>query len=168
VGDFRTFANLRALQIKALVAALRWLFVTSSLVAGSVNSPTFASALRFTRVTSLTPKGRVIVNLGGEGEVAGVINQNLKVILDDGFVVSRGTGESLADLQKAGHTFVVSQNEFLPFASNSVDEVITNGVPLAQKGEGFLGPGIQPSEVQRILQSGGKWIDNGKTIYIKP
>ena len=53
----------------------------------------------------------------------------------------------------------------LPFADDSVHQVITNNVPVDQTT--FLGPGIQSSEIERILERGGAWLDNGSTRMTK-
>jgi hypothetical protein len=42
--------------------------------------------------------------------------------------------------------------------SSSVDEVITNGVPVDTNT--FLGADVQSSEIKRILKIGGRWIHN--------
>lgn len=107
----------------------------------------------------------ISVNLGGEGEIPGVINQNLPAVLQDGWR-SSAAGRTLTDLQAEGHQFVISQNTALPFGNNSVRTVFSNNTPIG--GQFFLGPGIQASQVQRILQSGGQWIHNGQVIFTKP
>src|ERR1700730_4140420 len=94
------------------------------------------------------------VNLGGEGEVPGVINQQGPWVLDPAWRSSR-RGNSLPELQAQGHQFVISSNVRLPFGTASVDEVITNDVPIDVTTQ--LGPGVQTSEVWRILKSGGRW-----------
>jgi len=103
----------------------------------------------------------LVVNLGGEGEVGGAINQNLPVILDPGWA-SSASGQSLSDLQAAGNQFVVSSNTELPFATGSVQTVITNSVPVDF--DSFLGPGVQSSEVWRILSDEGVWLNNGVPV----
>lgn len=103
----------------------------------------------------------VVVNLGGEGEVAGALNVQGEWILDAAWQSSRG-GKSLSELQAAGHDFVVAENTALPFANQSVDKVITNSVPIDHST--WLGPGVQSSEVWRILKEGGTWINNGKVV----
>ena len=49
---------------------------------------------------------------------------------------------------------------------DSVDEVITNWVPIDRRTH--LGPGVQSSEVWRILKHGGKWVRNGRVYQTKP
>ncbi|HEX3659210.1 MAG TPA: RHS repeat-associated core domain-containing protein, partial [Pirellulales bacterium] len=143
-----------------------------------MSAPTFALGLAYSNGYSYyqspltvsaptgpqTASGTLIVNLGGEGEVPGAINQNLKSILDPTWLSSRGAG-NLAQLQQQGAQFVISSNAQLPFATNSVPGVITNSVPVNINN--YLGPGIQSSEVQRILAPGSTWIHNGVIQYYK-
>jgi ubiquinone/menaquinone biosynthesis C-methylase UbiE len=105
------------------------------------------------------------VNLGGEGEEPGVINQQGPWALDPAWRSSR-EGKTLAELQAEGHQFVIADNTQLPFADDSVDEVITNSVPIDRTTQ--LGPGVQSTEVQRILKPGGSWAHDGVTRYTKP
>jgi RHS repeat-associated protein len=103
----------------------------------------------------------IAVNLGGEGEVAGAINVQGPWALDLNFASSR-TGQSLAELQAGGHQFVVASNTSLPFADQSVSTVITNNTPI--DANTWLGPGVQSSEVNRILLGDGQWINNGSVV----
>ncbi len=61
---------------------------------------------------------------------------------------------------------MIAANTHLPFAANSIEEVITNSVPLDRVTH--LGPGVPSSEIWRILMSGGRWIHNGRVSYTKP
>jgi hypothetical protein len=97
--------------------------------------------------------------------VPGVINQQGPWVLNPAWRSSRD-GKTLADLLAQGHTFLIADNRTLPFASDSVDEVITNAVPIDQTT--YLGPGVQSSEVVRILKPGGNWIHDGAIVYTKP
>lgn len=47
-----------------------------------------------------------------------------------------------------------------------MDLVITNSVPIDIPGLG--GPGVQSSEIRRILRTGGQWIHDGQLTYTKP
>lgn len=105
------------------------------------------------------------VNLGGEGEVPGVLNQQGPWVLNSAWRSSR-EGKTLQELRAKGHRFVIAANTHLPFAADSVDEVITNWVPIDRVTH--LGPGVQSTEVWRILKSGGQWIRNGRVSYTKP
>src|SRR5947209_17810814 len=105
------------------------------------------------------------VNLGGEGEVPGVWNQQGPWVLDSGWRSSRH-GKTLVQLRREGHVFVISSNLRLPFASGSVEVVITNGVPVDITTH--LGPGVQSSEISRILRSRGYWLHNRKKRFTKP
>ena len=106
------------------------------------------------------------VNLGGEGEVPGVINQQGPwVVLDPNWFSSRA-GRPFAALVADGHVFLIAPNDALPFPDGSVDEVITNSVPLDTVTP--LGPGVQSSEIRRILKPGGCWIMDTQLKYVKP
>lgn len=107
------------------------------------------------------------INLGGEGEVPGVLNQQPPfALLPTWFSWSQG-GKTLKELQADGHQFIIADNANLPFANGSVDEVITNNVPLDTDVPGF-GPGVQSREIRRILKSGGRWVHNGQVRYVQP
>ena len=104
------------------------------------------------------------INLAGEGEVAGIANQNLRVILDPAWRTS-AEGLTLSELRALPSTrgIVISTNEALPFRSDFFRTVFANSAPVG--GTTVLGPGIQLSEVARILRSGGRFIYNGR-VYI--
>jgi hypothetical protein len=104
----------------------------------------------------------VIVNLGGEGEIPGAINQNIATILKPDWA-SSASGTPLVQLQEYGNVFVVSSNTNLPFATGSVDVVITNYVPIDTTT--FMGPGIQSSQIDSILKPDGIWIHNGQIQF---
>lgn len=107
------------------------------------------------------------INLGGEGEVSGFLNQQGRwIILMSGWRSSR-TGQSFADLVQAGHDFLLADNLRLPLPDDVVDEVFTNNIPPVDSAT-WLGPTVQSSEIRRILKSGGRWFHNGTVRYIKP
>jgi hypothetical protein len=105
------------------------------------------------------------INLGGEGEVAGVVNQQRPAALSATWGACL-TGDTLEQLAGQGHDFLICPNTRLPINDDSVDEVITNSVPIDVV---ILGePGIQSSEVYRILAPGGRWVHDGNVRYTKP
>lgn len=107
------------------------------------------------------------INLGGEGEIAGVLNQQGRwSVLLSGWRSSQ-TGETLVDLVRAGHDFLIADNIRLPLPDDIADQVITNNIPPVDSVT-WLGPAVQSSEIRRILKSGGKWIHNGVLRYTKP
>jgi hypothetical protein len=112
-------------------------------------------------------KGRPIttINLGGEGEVPNVVNQQRPAALSSSWG-SWLAGETLEQLALKGHDFLISENTSLPFNDDSVDLVITNSVPIDIVSLGQ--PGVQSSEIRRILVSGGQWVHDGKVRFIKP
>jgi hypothetical protein len=105
------------------------------------------------------------VNLGGEGEVPGVINQQGRWILHPSWRSCRD-GKTLGELQAEGHRFVISDNRRLPFPTGSIAEVITNSVPIDINTH--LGPGVQSREIRRILGPGGRWADNRVVRLVVP
>ena len=106
-----------------------------------------------------------VINLGGEGEVPGVINQQRPATLSPtwGSCVAGVTVEQLA-LQ--GHNFLICPNTPLSINDDSVDRAITNSVPIDTVSLGQ--PGIQSSEICRILVTGGEWVHDGAVRYTKP
>ncbi|MCI0703426.1 MAG: class I SAM-dependent methyltransferase [Planctomycetia bacterium] len=106
-----------------------------------------------------------VINLGGEGEIADVINQQGPWALDPNWRSSR-QGKTLQELVKDGHDFLIAPNDRLPLPDNSVDRVYTDSVPIDVTT--WLGPGVQSSEIRRILKSGGEWIRDGTLYYTKP
>jgi hypothetical protein len=106
------------------------------------------------------------INLGGEGEVPGVFNQQGRwVVLDPIWRSSRG-GLTFRDLVAAGHEFLIADNVQLPLPDESFDEVITAGVPI--DAVTLWGPGVQTSEVLRILKRGGVWTHDTRIRLVKP
>lgn len=105
------------------------------------------------------------VNLGGEGEIDGVINQQGKWVLAAEWTSSQ-LNLSLQQLCNQGHRFVMSDNRFLPFSDESIDEVFTNSVPV-DGNDTWLGPPVQSSEVRRILRPGGHWFLNDVLVFTK-
>jgi hypothetical protein len=107
------------------------------------------------------------INLGGEGEVPGVLNQQARWIVSITGWRSSQTGETFEDLVRAGHDFLIADNTSLPLPEECVDEVVTNNIPPVDSVT-WLGPTVQSSEIRRILKRGGRWVHNGIARYIKP
>lgn len=112
----------------------------------------------------MKPKSMVI-NLGGEGEVPGVINQQGAWVIDDPNWRS-AFGLSFAELVATGHVFLICPNDSLPFPDNAIDQVLTNNVPIDRVTP--LGMGVQSSEIYRILKSGGTWFLDRQLHYTQP
>ena len=106
----------------------------------------------------------VVVNLGGEGEVPGAINQQPPNSLLPGWGASRIEvgGKPLVELRSLGQPYVVAENTALPFPNASIDQVITNSVPIDVNMT--MGPGVQSSEVWRVLKPAGTWLNNGQLV----
>jgi len=107
----------------------------------------------------------VSVNLGGEGEYPDCINQQGPWVLFPSWRAVDGK-RTLNDLRAAGHHIVISSNLRLPFADNSVDIVYTRDVPIDRVA--LHGPGVQSSEIRRILKPGGYWMKDDAVEYVKP
>ena len=105
------------------------------------------------------------INLGGEGEVAGVVNQQRPAALSSTWA-SCGAGDTIEQLALNGHDFLICRNTSLPINNDSVDRVITNSVPIDMVSLGQ--PGVQSSEIRRILTSGGQWVHDGNVRFTKP
>jgi RHS repeat-associated protein len=139
------------------------------LIGGSTIT-TLGSAGAFGAANQLIGAGTRI-NIGGEGEIAGAINVNLPHIFSPGWG-SSASGASLSQLQNQGAQFVIASNNALPFANQSVATVYTNNVPVfGQVVTGqtipysnYVGVTVQPSEIWRVLQPGGAWINNGSIM----
>lgn len=99
-----------------------------------------------------------VVNLGGEGEVAGALNQQGPWALNPNWRSSRD-GKPLAQLVAEGHAFLICPNDAVALSDGIVDEVHTLSVPIDRTT--WLGLGVQSAEIRRILKSGGNWYDNG-------
>jgi hypothetical protein len=108
---------------------------------------------------------QLTINLGGEGEIPGVINQQGPWALGPAWRSSRD-GKTLQELVADGHNFLICPNDPLPFPDNSVDRVYTESVPIDKTT--WLGVGVQSTEIRRILKPGGEWIDNGVVAWTKP
>lgn len=108
------------------------------------------------------------INLGGEGEIPGVVNQQPPWALLPGWrsTTINNRGKTINELEGEGHQFVIAPNEAIPFADESVDVVYTNGVPIDIVT--WRGPGVQTTEIQRILKPGGIWIRSRRLWYRKP
>lgn len=108
------------------------------------------------------------VNLGGEGEIPNVLNQQPPWALNPGWrsTTLGNPGKTIRELEAEGHQFIIAPNDQLPFADESFDAVYTNSVPVDRATH--LGPGVQSSEIKRILTVGGIWIKNRRIWYCKP
>ena len=106
----------------------------------------------------------ICLNLGGEGEEKDAINQQPEWVatpsiwptITPAFAQQIGQGEAV----------LFCKNMQLPFPDASVDRIFTNSVPIDQRT--WLGPGVQSSEVHRVLRKGGEWLVNGVLVYRKP
>jgi hypothetical protein len=106
-----------------------------------------------------------VINLGGEGEIPGVLNQQRPFALSSNWLsVSQQT---IARLVAAGHTFLICPNDAIALPDGCVDEVVTNSVPVDTT-HPFYGPGVQTSEVKRILKPGGRRVRDGVIFLTKP
>jgi hypothetical protein len=116
------------------------------------------------RSGKLAPPVYFRLNLGGEGEEPDVINQQPEWVTSSAHW--KTMGPRLTKFIAAGEAFLFCRNTELPFPNSSVDSVFSNSVPIDTTT--WLGPGVQSSEVRRVLRSGGEWQDNGIVVYRKP
>jgi hypothetical protein len=106
-----------------------------------------------------------VVNLGGEGEIPRVLNQQRAAVLSGNWA-SCHRGETLQQLGHAKHNFLICDNASLAIQDSSVRAVITNNVPLDKDVLGEAG--ISTREIERILIAGGRWIHNSRVVFTKP
>jgi len=106
------------------------------------------------------------VNLGGEGEVPGALNQQEPAALRPGWRSVQPGRPTLYRLALRGVAVVICFNTMLTFPDDSIDEVYTNSVPIDIIT--FRGPGVQSSEILRVLKSRGRWYHNQQLIFLKP
>jgi ubiquinone/menaquinone biosynthesis C-methylase UbiE len=97
--------------------------------------------------------------------VPDVLNQQPRGVVRSTWL-SSVTGKSFVDLIGDGLDILVCDNTALPFPDDTFDDVITNAVPVDTVS--VLGPGVQTSEVQRILKPGGRWVHDGVVVWTKP
>lgn len=92
------------------------------------------------------------LNLGGEGEVPGCIQVNLRHVLDAGdrFIASRnGDPIGIKGILKGG-PLVICDSDQLPFLPEVFDEIYANGVPIDT--HTWLGPGYSSKEICRVCR----------------
>ena len=106
------------------------------------------------------------INLGGEGEIPNVINQQPLWVESKPNWRSSRHGLTINELKVDGHRFEFCSNDHLSFADNSVSIVYTNHVRIG--GKSHLGPWVPESEIWRILANGGLWYHNGILKWVKP
>jgi hypothetical protein len=75
-------------------------------------------------------------------------------------------GLTLEQLATQGNDFLICPNMALPISDDSIDLVVTNSVPIDVML--FGEPGVQASEIHRILAASGQWIHDGTIRYTKP
>jgi hypothetical protein len=113
----------------------------------------------------MRPASPYRVNLGGEGEVPGALNQQGPWVIQAGWSSSAG-GHTLGQLLAMGHEFLICDNLTIPLPDGCADEVVTSSVPVDVST--WMGPGVQSSEIRRILKVGGIWTRDGIRHYTKP
>ena len=110
------------------------------------------------------------INLGGEGELPGVRNQQPEWVPTDPNWRSQ-RNEPWAQFAARVPDVDYVPNYPLTYPDDSFDVVYTNSVPIDRPGVRRR-PGLQSSEIERILKPGGRWVNtdaNGQvTIWVKP
>lgn len=105
------------------------------------------------------------INLGGEGEIPSVVNQQGPWVVTDPRWRSSRDGKTFAVLVSEGLSFLICPNSEIALPNGSVNVVHTNGVPVDRTST--YGPGVQSSEIRRILKPGGEWHHDGELIWTK-
>ena len=106
-----------------------------------------------------------VVNLGGEGEVPGVLNQQDGVCVERYWHVAR-TRETFAEAVRRGLPFLICPNDALTLPDGCADAVVSSDVPIGKTGLGRSG--IVKAEVIRILKPGGTWTHDKRVRFRKP
>ena len=109
-----------------------------------------------------------IVNLGGEGEESGALNQQPGTRFSRDRQVVRNPDRTFGDQVDSGHDFLLCLNTCVSLPDGCADCILTNGVPVYPHNETvsqtFLGPVVMQSEIARLLKSDGVWLDNGDPV----
>lgn len=105
---------------------------------------------------------QLFLNLGGEGEIPGVLNQQPEWAAA-GVSVYR---VPFANLIASGDAFLFCSNLNIALPNGSVDRIDTNNVRI--DAVTWRGSGVQSSEIVRLLRSGGRWFNNGALAFTKP
>ena len=107
----------------------------------------------------------ITLNLGGEGEIPYVLNQQPKWVETDFYWKSSRNGKTISELVADGLKFVFCSNDQLCFPDESVNVIYTNSVKIG--GHSYLGPWVPESEIRRILANGGLWYHDGILKWVK-
>jgi hypothetical protein len=105
------------------------------------------------------------INLGGENEIAEILNQQPPWAIRSRWRTCRGLPRTLKDCVTQGMLLLICPNESLALPDECVDEVTTNSVPIDVTT--WLGPGVQSAEIKRILKRGGQWLNNDQLVFTK-
>lgn len=106
------------------------------------------------------------INLGGEGEIPDMLNQQGRWVLRRSWRSCRRS-KTLKQRAEDGHDFLLCDNTHLSLPDGCCDVVYTKDLPGCDKIT-YLEPTVQTTEVLRILKSGGRWIENDEVRYVKP
>lgn len=106
------------------------------------------------------------INLGGEGEVPGVRNQQPDWVPFDPHWRSQLNEPWPVFATRVPDVDYVP-NDPLPYPDNTFDVVYTNSVPIDRPGPKGR-PGLKRTEIERILKPGGQWVRDGVVECTKP
>ena len=94
------------------------------------------------------------MNLGGELEVPGaIIVQHARI----GGSLELAQEVAVDVARQSGNAVVRAHGDQLPFLTNAIDTVVTNGVPI-DRAAGHFGRAFTSSEIFRILKSPRGWV----------
>lgn len=108
----------------------------------------------------------MVVNIGGEGELAGVLNQQGPWVILDPHYRSSVLGLTFTELVAAGHDFLICPNDLRAIPDGSCDVIYTNSIPINRNST--FGPGVQSADIKRKLKAGGVWYRDGQVEWVQP
>ena len=155
---------------KPVVHDRRYLAEFAATVAGA-DRGCVGKALRFESEEDRMT-GPFVVNLGGEGEEPGALNQQPARFWFRGRPLSRDGSRTLGEEVDAGAAFLLCPNDPVSLPDGCADVVLTNGVPIYPSNQtapaNLLGTAVLFTEVERLLKPGGRWFHDKVEVRRTP